>query len=643
MNAFVRPARITPRQSAQKPKVQQSFSWAAPTVGLVANGNLAVSQPGAARVLENFRCTATGVIVRRGKQRHATLGLGSTPVRSIFSYANGSTRQLFASDDTAIFDVTTIPSPFDYVLADEDDEFYLETEDGYPIGDSSTTDLDVYANTNGKWITVQTQATDGSTYTLGVNGTDFGFIYDGEYFFPQLEDGVRKLSFDAETVAFTEGETVTGGASGATGVIYKVVSDGAVGSLYLSSVVGGPFTDNEAITDGDGGSATVNGADTAVTATTMTFEDDPGLDTADLSYVWIHKLRTFYVQKDSLNAWYLPVGQLSGELKRFSLGGQFKLGGYLLMGATWSRDTGSGLNAMCAFFSSEGEVAIYQGSNPGDANDWLLVGVFRIGRPLGPRSMMEAGGDLVVATDIGFVPISRALDTDFAILGSASVSENIIDLWNDEVGLRSGGDWNISFWSSKQVVVIALPTINEQLPKWLVVNAKTKAWSTYSGWDATCVHVSGDQCYFGGPDGAVTLAEASGIDDDQVYVATCIPAFDQMGVSGYKTVGQVRAVLRGPNPVNEKVSIQSDYRIALPAPPSASLVSSPSAWGDAVWGSFEWGDANVVRQVQQRWKAAAGGGEVHAPALQIVSGSNAPLDAELVRFDAVFTSGEVVT
>lgn len=67
------------------------------------------------------------------------------------------------------------------------------------------------------------------------------------------------LAYDTQTVNFTAGRTITGGTSGATAVIQADSDSGTTGTLTLIDIVG-TFVDNEIITDGNGGSATVNGA-----------------------------------------------------------------------------------------------------------------------------------------------------------------------------------------------------------------------------------------------------------------------------------------------------------------------------------------------------------------------------------------------
>lgn len=74
---------------------------------------------------------------------------------------------------------------------------------------------------------------------------------------------LNTLPYDAQTGNFTVGLTVTGGTSGATGVITADNDGGTTGTLTLSNIVG-QFQDNETITDTSTGSATVNRTDASL-------------------------------------------------------------------------------------------------------------------------------------------------------------------------------------------------------------------------------------------------------------------------------------------------------------------------------------------------------------------------------------------
>jgi len=632
-----------------RPRTAKIASFPAPIGGWVSNQNLA--QPGAmingarppqgAAVLENFFPNATSAVLRRGSALYATLGDGSKSVTALFSYVAGSQEQLFGATASAIYNITLITSPDNYYLATELVEA-LETDTGDTFGDNSTIGLEVFeGTTGGQWSVVQF-ATAGGIFLVGVNGEDFGFTYDGTSFYPTLEGGIWSLGYDGGTGAFTENDTVTGGTSGATATIVKVVGDDTSGALYLTDIVG-TFADDEAITDTDTGAAVANGVPT-VLAGALTFDGDPGLTSADLSFVWSYKTRLFFVQKESLDAWYLPVDSIAGELVKLPLGGVFPRGGSLLFGATWSLDSGSsgGLSEQCIFVTTEGEVAVFQGANPSDASDWSKVGVYRIGKPLGPKAFIRAGGDLVIATTIGFVPLSQAIQRDYAALSPSAVSYPIEVAWNEAVANRGVG-WNCEVWPEAQMVVVAPPTTSDDDPVMFVANARTGAWAPFTNWLGTCMEVFKGRLFFGSISGKVVEANVGGLDQGQTYTGRYIPLFEDLRTPASIKVAQtVGATLRSSTDLNESVSCQFDYDTTLPSPPSAPPVPVGSQWDNAIWGVSTWG-GRMDAVLTQRRHSVSGIGYRLATGLQVTSGSVVPLDAEIIATDVTYTVGDVAT
>lgn len=628
-----RPAKAT----RPKPRVSNLFSYAAPVKGWIANEGLANPTEGGAAVLVNWFPKATTLSVRGGTERYATLGLGDQPVTAIWSYLNGSNEVLFASTEDTIYDISEIASAYNAFLV-EDDGAALATDTGDVFGWGSTSGHEVMTGlTGGDWIVVQF-ATAGGVFSVGVNGASDGFTFDGEHFLPLANAAVSTLDFDAETADFVVGETVTGGTSGATGEVVKVIDNGTTGTLFLKGVTGA-FADNETITGSLGGGALANGADSPFQGAIT------GVDVSDLSFVWPYKGRLWFVEKESLDAWYLAVDQITGAATKFPLGGVFLRGGSLLFGATWSLDSGEsgGLSEQCIFVSTEGEVAVYQGTDPGSASTWSKVGVYRIGRPLGHKAFTRAGADIVIATDIGLIPLSQALQRDFAALSPAAVSYPIETAWNERVALRGGRPWQCEIWPTQQMYIVALPTIEGGRPEMLVANARTGAWALYTGWDGTCVEVFKERCFFGTPGGAVIEAGVTGADEGLSYTATCIPLFNDMNTPGsVKLAGQARAVLLSPFDVLEQITMQTDFEIDPPPPPDALSEPPGSLWGSGIWGQSKWGDRPAKRS-HQVWRSVAGAGATMAPCVQITSGSVALPDIDLVRVDVTSQSGDLAT
>lgn len=559
-----------------KPKAAQTALFPAPVAGWIANRSKAMTSsaqaklPPGATILENWFPTATGIRMRRGSARYATLGLGTEPTLSMFTYTIGSTQQLFAATASAIWDISVVASPFNEIIGTHDGDYIGDPIADEIIGVESTIGLEVLVGqTGGKWVTVQTTNTDGGIYLRGVNGVDVPFVYDGASF---------------------------------------------------STTPGLTF------------------ADIGVGVPDVT-------EPQDLSYVWSYKRRLFFIKKGTLDAYYLPVSAIGGELNLLPLGSVFSKGGELVFGASWSLGTSDqgGLSAQCVFVTSEGEVAVYQGSNPDDPADWALVGVYRIGKPLGPLAHMSAGGDIVIATTIGFLPLSEAVQREYAALSPAAVSNPIEDAWREAVQRRGGDDWSVALWPDGQMVLVSPPAPAVSTPQVFVVNSNTGAWCSFTGWNVRCMAVFKGQVYFGGDEGAVTRAWTGGSDDGQSYTCRYLGLFEDGGTPAQrKIVGMARPTLQSSVTLNSKVSVCFDYKEVLPTPPNASITGGGNVWDAATWNESVW-DAEAGGVISSQWVSVGGSGARLAPAVQVSSGSAIPLDGQLQSFDLSFTTADIIS
>lgn len=398
----------------------------------------------------------------------------------------------------------------------------------------------------------------------------------------------------------------------------------------------------------------VNGADTPLvydgtafsTTPALTFPGDPGDPSPeDLNYVCAYQNRLFFIEKDSLDVWYLPVGQIGGELTKFPLGGVFEMGGSLLFCATWSNDSGAqgGLSEQIIFVTTEGEVAVYQGDNPGEASSWGKVGVYRIGRPLGKRAWVRAGADIVIATSTGLVPISAAVRVDYAALAPHAVSYPIEDVWSEAVRRRPGLGWMAAIWPFQQIAIIA-PPFSQSLPvESFVVNLRTGAWCRFTGWDIRSMAVFGDRLFFGTVDGRVMEAMSGGQDDGAPYTGVYLPLFDDFGTpANIKIMRSGRAFLRSRVDLDVALAGHSDFNTELPPPPEAPLIGESGLWGSATWGSSTWGDESDLITVRY-WQTVNASDTTLSMSLQVTSDDLVPLDVEIIRLDATIVGGDILT
>lgn len=423
--------------------------------------------------------------------------------------------------------------------------------------------------------------------------------------------------------------TPTADITGQTGGKYSVAQFGTAGSDFIYAVNG---ADSAQIFDGTSWQA-VTGVSSPISVT--------GVSTDVLSHVWSYGSRLFFVEGGTMSAWYLPVDSLGGAASEFSLRGVFRKGGSLLFGGTWSQDSGAGLDDKCAFFSDEGEVAIYEGTNPGSAADWRLVGVYDITRPIGQFGTMQAGGDLLVSTKSGFVPLSEAVRRDSSVLSMAAVSAPIAPYWQAAADVAVPTSWEILKWPEKNYAVVSQP--DATTPSCLVVNLQTGAWSRFVGWDTQCLERYSGRGFFGSADGYVREMEVTGADDDAAYSCVYLGQHEGLAAPGLeKTVLQVRPIFQSSTNIAPQATVQVNYSNNTDTAPSAAAETGTTGWDVGLWDTMLW-DEGTDTQIGGDWAAVGRTGWAVAPELQLTFDNVALPSVELVSIDATYDVGAGVT
>lgn len=366
-----------------------------------------------------------------------------------------------------------------------------------------------------------------------------------------------------------------------------------------------------------------------------------GATPANLTHVWSYANRLFFTEKNSLTAHFLPVDSIAGEAAPLSLSGVFKLGGSLLFGATWSMDAGDGLDDKCVIVSTEGEVAVYEGTNPASATDWRLAGVYQITRPLGKNATMRAGGDLLIATESGLVPLSQVVQKDPAALSMAAVSLAVAPLWAESAA-HYDLPWSIVKWPEKGIMLVGMATEVED-DVTLCCSLQTGGWSRWTNLGARCLEYFGGYVFAGGNDGIVRRLETGGSDMGQIYTAVYVGAHEALGAPGVqKTALQARSLFRASHQVNPQVTVQTDYVVEISSPPAAASYQVVGLWDQSVWDESIWDGGTAATAMTSYWRSIGRTGYSIAPELQVSFGNQAPPNVELVSIDMTYTTGALV-
>jgi hypothetical protein len=431
------------------------------------------------------------------------------------------------------------------------------------------------------------------------------------------------------------------------GGLYDVSAGGTFGAALVSSLSNARMEATQFTTTGGQFLLAVNGSDDGLKYDGSSWAQPIGITgvaESALSGVFPYKNRLYFIQENSLSLWYLGVDSIAGAATETPLGSLFTLGGKLIAGATWSIDAGNGLDDVLVVVTSEGQVAVYTGSYPGDATSWSLKGLYKVGKPLGKRCLIKAGGDLAVLTQDGIVPLSKAITLDQSALSNEAVTKNIAPEYRRITSARLGAqdDWGMTSWPTENMFVVCVPKLTEQPAYQLVANILTGAWCRYKGWDAACFAVFQDRLYYGGKDGRVMRAETGGTDDATPYTGTVFFSFNDLKKSTMrKSVRLVRPNIQASFIPTPKVTIRKDYDYTIPSGPTSSGAPAAQArWDVARWDIDRW--PAVVPIPYASWRTVSGFGSMLAPVYQITVNTTEDIDVRMTSMDIVFEQGSEI-
>jgi hypothetical protein len=313
-----------------------------------------------------------------------------------------------------------------------------------------------------------------------------------------------------------------------------------------------------------------------------------GLDPKKLVHVMEHKERLFFTESSSTSVWYLGVNAIGGEAKEFDFGSQFNLGGTVSSCFTWTLDSGNGVDDLFCVWSTKGEVIVYSGSNPNSASDWAKTGSFRIGAPIGRRNYFQVGSDVILLSDDGFVPLSKAL-----MSGRTMLQEAITDKIRDTIRIltataKSFFGWQPILYPKRGLGVFNVPAIAEGSgQQQFIINTLNHSWSKWTGMEAGCWSLLNDDLYFGGKNTVYEFGTTAASVGNTI-LADVKPAFSYMGDrAGLKQFHMVRPILISSASATPALAINTDFEDFAPSQtPTVSFVGGD--WDETPWDTTFW-------------------------------------------------------
>lgn len=406
--------------------------------------------------------------------------------------------------------------------------------------------------------------------------------------------------------------------------LYDVTGTGAVGAPVVTGLTNAQWQYSQVGTSGGNFLLAVNGANDMLRYDGTTWIPINGASTpsitnvatSSLVHINVFKERPFYIEIGSMSVWYPAVGAFAGALTELNLASVFKQGGYLMAMGTWTVDGGLGLDDYAVFITSQGEVAVYQGSDPGNANDWALRGIYNIAPPIGRKCMIKYGADLLIITTDGVVPASSTL-IDNRKTSSIAITDRIQGAMSDaSASYRFNTGWSLTHFPDASMLLLNVPIAPDREEQY-VMNSVTGRWCQFTEWPAACFEVLNSELYFG-TNGAVVKAWTGTSDRGAVITTDLVPAFSYFGkrtqLKKFEMFRPVAAV--DVNPQQIQANIDVDYLITDPTSTIDFPVAGRARWDIDRWDLARWGG---VPTVQSRWYSAAAVGYAGTAHIRTIS------------------------
>jgi hypothetical protein len=373
-----------------------------------------------------------------------------------------------------------------------------------------------------------------------------------------------------------------------------------------------------------------------------------------LTYVWKYRNRWFFIEGGSFNAWFLPLDAIEGALQMIPLLGAATRGGKLLFGASWTIDSGDGLDDKCVFVTDQGEVLIFTGSDPtGVVGDWHQEGRYDISRVLDKNAHQKVGGDLLIETISGIIPLSAAIQKDVSQLSLSAITRDVEPTWRSEVTKKSVYPWTMFSWHEENALFINFPGGVAGKRYTLVINLHTGAACRYVGWDTMAFMGMQKKMFFGTQDGKIMQAETSGYDNahldvdshivGEAYVATMVGGWEMFQVPPNQVTWlQARAAFftNLSEQFEPQLSATVDYVFIIPPPPASAVeLELTDVWDQGEWDVALWDAPSSQTGLQvrnTRWVSIGETGFSHAPICQVTVGQRVRPEVELISIAATF-------
>ena len=369
---------------------------------------------------------------------------------------------------------------------------------------------------------------------------------------------------------------------------YDVTGSGNVGAPLASGFTNNQWTGTNAGANQGERALYTNGVDAAQSydgstwvAAGLTGPTKPnGITTAN-KRIWVY-------EEGTGQAWYSPPEAVTGAMSPFDISSVYPDGGALVSIGNVSIDGGQGPDDYTVFVMKSGAVIVYVGTDPADAANWSLRGVWRAGRPIGNKCLVPFDKDLILITDVGFQSILR-FTTGGGVSG-VPISDNIRNAVSEASQLFKGNyGWNGVYNSAERHLIFNVPVLAGENSVQFVMNSISGAWCQFSNTGALC-HAVREGIRYTGANGKVLRADFGGNDAGVPIFGFVQSAWKYFGPRGRdKHFKQFRPKFRTETSVRVSAGIGVNFVDPVLPPVSSVGRAEGGKWDVAKFDQDLWG------------------------------------------------------
>ena len=341
--------------------------------------------------------------------------------------------------------------------------------------------------------------------------------------------------------------------------------------------------------------------------------------------------RLFFLKSLQKSFYYLPVGQVGGALVEFPVGRYLARGGYLMAISTVSIDGGDGLDDYLIVASSEGEVLLYQGTDPSDSTRWRMRGSYFVGKPLNKHAFQPYGTETMYLCEAGLFSMPNALQ-QVSTGRALAVTDKVEPALSAFLNLYGPGNrWRVAYNPKIPCLLVNIPVSGGYQ---FVQQARGGRWSSFTGWPINDMIYAGGAFYFAGPAGVYRAFDGS---QDLTVPITCRAMTAPRAYAGGGSLTEItglRPRFLYASPFTYGVGVVEELQELVP-----DFIYGVASVNALIWNQGNWNQSVWAGGLQQEleWTTPQTYPSDHvAVAMQVATGSG---QVQWLGVDAAFVAG----